>query len=50
MVLRAVIEPAAAGGERREVEVVAGSFEQGRDEIDAVTPPGWRRRYIVVAG
>lgn len=49
VLFRATIDPPAGVDEAaREVEVVAGSFEQGVAEIEAKTPDGWRRRNIVV--
>lgn len=50
MLLRAAIEPTASTGDRRVLEVVAASFEQGRVEIDTLTPPGWRRVHVIVTG
>jgi hypothetical protein len=47
VILRAVVGPSDETEERRTIEVVAASFQQGRAEIDALMPPGWRRIHIV---
>jgi hypothetical protein len=47
VILRSAI--ASSEGERRELEVVAASFEQGVAEIEAQMPDGWRRLHVIIA-
>jgi hypothetical protein len=49
VILRSAIQPAddpTVGA--RELQVVAGSYEQGIAEIEGQTPEGWRRLYIIM--
>jgi hypothetical protein len=46
VILRATIE--SPDGERRNLEVVAASFEQGCAELDQLRPDRWREMHIIV--